>query len=212
MPRHLPRILPTAAAALAILSLTACNDDIFHHVQDLKAQYLSLDGHSAAVVVSTPDHVLDPAVANDIGQAVARRISENVKGVKMLPYSTSRAFVEANPYWTTRPPSAVQKALGVDRLIVVDVAEFRTQEEGSNGELLQGVASGYIRVLEAENSSSERFAFSQMTTSNYPPLRTRSEGVPAGIDNASQASVRFNLIQTFSRDAAGAFYDHKEAR
>lgn len=209
MPHPLPRFALASAFALAALSLASCND-VFNHTRHVKAQYLHLDGHTCAVLVSTPDHVLDPTAANDIGAAITHRIMDNVKGVKMMPYSNSQAFVDANPYWTTRPPSSVQKALGVERLIVVDVAEFKTHEEGSNGDLLQGLASGYIRVLEAENNDNDRFIFSQIATSNYPPLRLHSEGVPADFGGMSQASVRFNLIQLFSRDTAGAFYDHEE--
>ena len=189
MPSFLPRL---AVLVLAVLPLVSCNGDIFGHTVQVKAQYLNLAGHTAAVLVSTPDHVLDPDAASDIGQAVTRRIMDNVKGVTMVPYSRSQAFVEANPYWTTRPPSSVQKALGVDRLIVVDVAEFKTHEEGSNGELLQGVASGYIRVLEAENKNADNFVLNHLATSNYPPLRRSTVGLPEGFGDTSRASVRWN--------------------
>jgi len=200
---------PLLALALTGLCLPACQ---LHPTVLVKAQYVRLEGHTAAVLVATPDQVLDADAANDIGQAVARRLADNVKGVKMLPYGKSRAFMEANPYWTTRAPSAAQKALGVERLIVVDVSDFQTHEEGSRGELMQGLAGGHVRVLEAESVDADRFAFSQTASSNYPPLNKYPLGVPEGFNNAGQPDVRFNLIQVFSRDAAGLFYDHKETR
>lgn len=208
-----PAFVLTALVGLSCLAagLTACQDP-FGHTVTVKAQYLRLTGHSVAVVVSVPDHILDPDAANDIGKAVTQRIAEHVKGVNVMPYSRVQAFVEANPYWTLRPPSTVQKALGVDRLVMVDVADFRLHEEGAGNDLLQGLASGHIRVLEAEGLDPDRFAFGQAATAQYPSLLRSPLGLPEGHNNLDAATVRHHLIQIFSLYTAGTFYDHEETR
>ncbi len=139
-------------------------------------------------------------------------MADNIKGISMVPYSRVQAFVEANPYWMLKPPSSIQKTLGVQRLVWVDVKDFRLHEQGAGTDLLQGLASGQIRVLEAESTQSNNFTFFQDATSHYPPLRRSSVGMPEGHGDLTEAKVRFNLIQLFSRDTAGAFYDHEETR
>ncbi len=208
--------LVLAALALPSLALLpACQAlrwDPLGHIVQVKAQYHRMEGRSAAVVVAIPSQVLDPDAGHDIGRAITRRMAANIKGIKMVPYSRVQAFVDANPYWMIKPPSAVQKALGVDRLVWVDVQDFRTHEEGASSDLLQGLASGSIQVLEAETGENNTYAFSQSVTTQYPTMQHSSVGLPDGQNDLTEGKVRFNLIQLFSRDTAGAFYDHEETR
>lgn len=213
--KHLPRLALPALLA-ACLPLASCQWDPLGHTVSVKAQYTNLKDQTVAVLVSVPRHILDPDAARDIGTAITRRLAANEdlkeQHVKIIPQGRVQAFVDENPYWALRQPTVIQKSLGVTRLIWIDINEFRTHEEGSAGDLIQGVANGHVRVLESDNCAGDHFAHDQPTEAFYPARRTSSEGVPEGYKNTTISSARILLINNFAHLAAGVFYDHTEDR
>ena len=116
----------------------------------VQMRYAGLEGRTVAVVAS-----LDPALARrhpDLGPALAGlladRFARHVPGALVLPPEEALAWQQAHPFWESVPPSRVTAGLGVQRLVRVEVAAWRTTQAG-NAAVLEGRLDAAVQVYEA---------------------------------------------------------------
>jgi len=174
----------------------------------IEPQYRGLKNKSWAVLVSVdrmiqgeyPDLVLylSGQISDRIGKA-----NNTVGAAGYVPPDRLLAYLYEHPDWVTKPRGVLAKELGVDRLIVVEVLEYRLSDAG-NAYVWSGVATGSVGVVEADSTLKDEFVFEKPVRVTYP-------------DNSgtTQAEVTMQVINSvlasrFADRAAWLFYTHEE--
>lgn len=173
----------------------------------VEAEYLDLVDKRVAVMVSADEYTLFrfPRATDNVGQAVGNAIHGNVENtVVSIPREVAR-YQRKNPYWITARPSRLISDLGVDRLVVIDLNEYRTNEEG-NSSVWRGVIDGTVSVYEADGEDPDNATFQKPVRAEYP------EGGTFGLisADADQDKIEAATLQRFTLRSAGLFFDHEE--
>lgn len=194
----------------ALILLSGCqNNRINQEVIDVKGQYADLANRSVAVVVSMSDYTQfnHPNAKLMITEEMTRRIKTNVPGATLTSPAQIINWQRDNPYWATRPPSMLVKQLKVERLVLVEIGEYRTHEPGDK-HVLRGVISASINVVEAESADPDNFGASFTKNVMYPEPGESKVG-RVGDD---EALIEMRTQIRFCESAAGLFYDHQIVR
>lgn len=200
--------------ALASALMTGCqNFPGQPEVIDVKARYLDLQNRTVAVVVSTSDYTEfnHPNARANITNEISRRIQTGVVGARVTDPAKVLAWQEQNPYWATRPPSAIIEQLKVDRLVLVEIGEYRTHEPGDKY-ILRGVISATVNIVEAEKPDPDTFGGSYNKTVMYPRNKDTWIGKAATGGQASEQKIEAQTQLWFCEETAGLFYDHQLTR
>jgi hypothetical protein len=172
-------------------------------------KYAGLNGKSFAVVVYA-DRIIQadfPEVVGDLTVTIARRLAEQetlvgasgfVPGERILQYQYS------NPRWVVMPWRELGEQLGVDRLIILELQEFRLNDPG-NQYTWAGVASGAVRVIELDGPSPETPVFQETVTVRFPD----EEGY--GPMQMPASTIQLALSKRLVDRASWLFYEHEEA-
>ena len=175
----------------------------------ITALYTGLGGHSFAVVVSA-----DRSIQGDhpgLVDHLTRRITERLAAPGNTPTASGVITAEQvlryqsrHPDWHAKPYDVLAKELGgVDRLVLVEVSEYRLSEPGNEYEW-DGIATGSVRVVEASDGSSDVFAFDKLVSVKFPNkkgITPEQVGLPA---------VTSALALRFIDRVSWCFYDHQE--
>lgn len=176
---------------------------------DVSAQYTGLADKRVAVVVSTNDHTAFnyPKARAIITNEVSRRIMTNVPGAQVSDPKEVLVWQDENAYWATRPPSMLIRQLNVDRLVLVEVGEYRTHEPGDK-HVLRGVISATVNIVSADAVDPDNFDASFTKNVMFP---TPGESKVGRVGD-SQSMVEQVTQLRFSEEVAGLFFDHQIIR
>lgn len=172
------------------------------------AKYAGLRDKSFAVVVYA-DRIIQadfPEVVGDLTVTIARRLAEQGTAVGASGYIPGERILEyqySNPRWVVMPWRELGEQLGVDRLIIIELQEFRLNDPG-NQYTWAGVASGAVRVLELDGPAPDAPIFQEHVTVRFPD----QDGY--GPMQIPGSTVRLALSKRFVDRASWLFYDHEE--
>lgn len=210
-----------AALVLAVLgaaALPACNfvgafgaieeSRRRNSTREVKAEYAGLRGKSFAVVVSADritqaDH---PEVVARLTAVIAETLRSQAEAVGASGYVPGDTVVDwqyNNPRWVTMAMSELAKELDVQRIIYVDLSEYRLNDPG-NPYLWAGVASGNVAVTEADGPIPDEFVFQRQVKVEFPD---QGGFGPAQIP---RAAVNTELARRFATRASWLFFNHQE--
>jgi hypothetical protein len=135
----------------------------------VQAEYTGLKWKNWAVVVIADRSIqaeLPDIVPWMTGKICERLTKEQPKIIAkgMAPASRVLRYQYDHPSWVTKAHSELAKDLQVDRLIIVEIIEYRLNDPG-NQYLWNGLASGTVGVVEAESSLKDEFAFQKSVRS-----------------------------------------------
>jgi hypothetical protein len=173
----------------------------------VKAEHLGLQDATFAVLVQCDRGIQSeqPLLVEELSRRMTQRLSAatNVPRAKgFVPADDVLAFTYRNPAWHLRTPDRLAKDLGgVDRVIIVEVTEFRLHEPG-NQYLWSGRATARVSV---GNSASGEFDFDRVVSVRFPD----SEGM--GPEDIGRQEVGSVLLSRLVDRASWLFYDHEEA-
>ncbi|MEQ9461770.1 MAG: hypothetical protein RIG82_12540 [Phycisphaeraceae bacterium] len=172
--------------------------------REVDASYTGLDGRTVAVLVAADDQILyqHPAADRIIAQQVAAAFAESIPDIRLADPSTLASFKTQNPYWQSLLPSTLITGLGVDRLVIVSLYEYRLHEPG-NAHLWRGIMSADISVIEAEAEDPDNPSFSTVVSTEYPT------GSKVGVLASDSQTIELGLLKTFSTQTANLFHDHE---
>jgi len=171
---------------------------------DIKAQYLGLQGKRVAVLVAADEYILftQPKAEELISSAIATELAGNVIDVRVANPAQVLEFMRSNPYWTTMPYSELITMLEVDRLMVVDLSDYRLNEPG-NQHIWRGNISANVLVIEGDSPDPDQAAFEAQIISLFPDNRA------VGLVNADRSTVELATLQLFAVQVGHLFYDHE---
>lgn len=176
--------------------------------KSVQPEYTGLKGKNWAVVVVADRSI--QAELPDIVPWMTGKICERLtkeqptiiaKG--MAPASRVLRYQYDHPSWVTKPHSELAKDLQVDRLIVVEIIEYRLNDPG-NQYLWNGLASGTVGVIEAESSLKDEFTFQKSVRVRFP------DDENYGPNDFDRAVVATALGQRFLDRVTWLFYTHEE--
>lgn len=171
----------------------------------IPAEYGGLKDRSFAVIV-TADRVIQadhPAVIARLTTEISKRLAQNVGAAAFVPGEEVLQYTYNHPRWSTMPPGELATALGVQRLVFIELTEYRLNDPG-NQYLWQGVATGTVGVIEADSTVPDEMAFQKQVTVKFP---TKDGYGPADIP---RAGVNSELTRRFIDRASWLFYAHDE--
>ncbi|MEM1109478.1 MAG: hypothetical protein AAGH99_12400 [Planctomycetota bacterium] len=176
---------------------------------DIPAEYLDMVDKRIAVMVAADEYTMFrfPRATDRVGLSVSNAIHGNVdEAVVSIPAEIAR-YQRKNPYWITARPSRLIDELGVDRLVIIDLNEYRTHE-GRNTGVWQGVIDGTVTVHEADGEDPDNAAFQKQVRAEFP--EDSNFGMISADTEAE--SIEAATLRVFARRAGGLFFDYQEVR
>ena len=174
---------------------------------EVLAKYAGLDNKRVAILVKADMGTVyeHPTAVPNISFNLAQRLQENVPGIKMLDPRVCMNFQHQTPNWSAQPLGQVAEELDVDRLVILDLYEYRLNPPG-NRYLWEGVAAGNIGVAERDGLDSDQTVDQWNVSAQFP--------LDAGVtrEAMNMTMVQRGLLTTFVRNAAWVFYDHIEEK
>jgi hypothetical protein len=215
-PAHARRRLhPLPAAALLLLTLSSAGCEGIGYVAnaiaggdemvDVKAQYLGLQNKTTAVLVTMDDRVLLEFRHADerLCQAVSQQIKTNVPGAKVVSPADILKFQHDQPRLAAIPYGELLKQFKADRLLLVDVSEYRTHDPG-NAQQWQGVVTAGISVAAADADDPDNLVFSTQAHIEYP------KDQETGMLDSDSATIETAIRLALALQTSWLFYDHQE--
>jgi hypothetical protein len=198
-------MLASAGCAAANLAAAIGNEIERNKKIEVLAAYDGLESRTVAVLVHADASTLYqfPRLYNDLLANVALRIQSNVRGVSVLAPATVFQWQYETPAWMTLPYGQIAEELGVDRVVIIDVYEFRLNPPG-NQYMWEGVAAANIGVIERDGADPDAFADTFDVRVAFPT----EEGVTR--ENASGSAIQTGLMTKFVQKCAWLFFDHLE--
>lgn len=173
--------------------------------REIAADYLGLQGKSFAVVVAA-DRSIQAQYPSIVPQLVAR-ISERLRAetgaTGYVPPGVMLNYMNQKPRWVALTYSELAEDLGVDRLVFVDLNEFRLNEPG-NQFVWEGVASATVGVAEMESFAPDEFAYRRELRVRFP------DGKGYTSNDFGGDVVQSRLINRITDRITWLFYNHEE--
>lgn len=169
------------------------------------AAYPGLGGKSFAVLV-VADRSIDasyPGVVQLLTTKITERLHEFGGANGYVESADMMAFIYNNPRWAVRPRIELAKELGVDRLVVVELQEYRLHDPG-NQYLWDGAAIGTVGVIESDSATPENYTFEKLVSVKFPDKQG------TGPQEFGQSLVMAALDKRFTDRATWLFYEHEE--
>ncbi len=172
----------------------------------IKPKHDALAQHSFAVLVSTSRAIEGdfPDLTRQVTLRVTQALAEHAGASGVVPPDDVLAFTAKNPGWPAKNSKELSAALaGVERLVFIEITEFRLHEPGNVYEWA-GVAAGSVSVSHADSASPEIRAFDHAVRVGFPTKK----GI--GPDQISSPGVATELLRRFCERTAWLFYTHEE--
>ncbi len=174
---------------------------------EVLSEYEGLENKSVAVIVQSDMATMYeyPDLELKIAVGVAGRIQRDVPGVKVVNPTRVHTWKFRTPQWSSMSYGEIADRLDVDRLVHVDIYEYRLHPPG-NRYLWDGACGANVGVIERGGFDPDSFVDSFNVQSRFPDL----EGV--GRENASRAQIRTGLLVPFVQRTAWLFHTHLEPK
>jgi len=172
---------------------------------EVLSKYTGLENATVAVLIHA-DHAMlyeYPLIKPQMTMNISVRLQQNVSGTRILLPQHVLAWEYQTPTWSSMPMGQVCDLLDVDRVVYVDVLEFRLNPPG-NRFLWEGLVVANVSVFERHGIDPDAPIEEFSVTSRFPDVRTITR------EQMRQDEVEAGLVGRFCQKVAWLFYDHKE--
>lgn len=172
---------------------------------EVEAQYKGLEGKSFAVVVSAlrytqTDH---PALVPTMTAEVTERLRDGVGHTGHVPAESLLRYLYEHPRWVAMPRGRLAQELGVERLVWIEVLEFRLHEPG-NPYVWDGLAAASVGVIDPASIEPDEFVFERTVRVQFPDKSAISQ------DDMNADYVTQRLMQRLMDRVSWPLYKHVE--
>lgn len=166
-------------------------------------EYDGLEDKSVAVIVNTDLSTLYeyPQVARQIAAGISLNIQRAIPSARVMNPDKVIAWQFNTAQWSAMPYGDLAARLQVDRIVYVDMYEYRLHPPG-NSWIYEGVCAATIGVIERDNFDPDSFAHAMSTITTFPDLRNLTR------DEATPERVQLGLLAKFIQDTSRLFYEH----
>lgn len=166
-------------------------------------EYEGLEDKTVAVIVNTDLSTLFeyPHVARQIAAGISLSIQRGIPTARVMHPDLVIAWQFNTTQWSAMPYGDLAASLQVDRIVYVDMYEYRIHPPG-NSWLYEGVCAATIGVIERDNFDPDTFAHAMNTTTTFPDIKSLTR------DEATPERVQLGLLTRFIQDTSRLFYEH----
>lgn len=168
--------------------------------------YDGLEGQTVAVVVDASNDIYATGGEDVVGAVLVEiiaRLEANAETESIVPAADIMRVLYDEPDLLDRTYDEVAARLGVDRLIVIQLDEFRLAEPG-NQYVWSGQAAGNLLVIEADSYIEDDVRLEQYVNVTYPDRPNTT------IDDLTAQVVALELLRRFANRSSWFFYRHQE--
>ncbi len=198
-----------AGAGCAVTSLVGGMAQNFEYSKQVVVTPVGtgLENKSVAVLVELDmtTRYEHPDIEMTIATRVAQLIQRNVQGVRVVSPLVVAEWRYRTPQWSSLSYGEMTKLLNVDRIVHVDVYEYRLHPPG-NQWLWEGVCAANVGIAERDGFDPDSFADVFPVEAKFPEIEGLSR------ESASAANIQAGLLKQFTRNAAWLFYRHLEPK
>lgn len=173
----------------------------------IPAEYTGLAGRKVAILVDAPLEIQyeHPEVVAMITDVVGLNVRAYCPQALVLDTRQTLAYQYNNVYWSTMDYAQLCRDLEADRVILVDLNNYRLIEPG-NPYLWDGRAGADVNVIEAESPDPTVFAFRKSIAVRFPGM----DGVTR--EDATEQQVAQGLQIALCQAISRLFHDHVRTR
>lgn len=170
---------------------------------EVKAQYYGLEGKTVAVLIDAPYEILFeyPTLVTEMTDILNLRLASKCPGTQVLTTRDVLKYQTENVYWPSMDYSELINDLDVQRLVIIDLIEYRLHEPG-NGYIWKGASVGDVMVFEADGIDPSNPAYMERVIAKFPKV----SGI--GIETEDQATIEQGLRIDFVQRVSWLFYNH----
>ncbi len=170
---------------------------------EVLAKYQGLENQTVAILFNADMAVLyeHPTTIANMAVNLATKLQREVPGIKVLNQHITLQWMHLHPSWSTMAYSSIADELDVERIVVIDLYEFRLTPPG-NRWIWEGVAAGNVGVVEVDGLDPDAFAEEFLVKAEFPTIKGLAK------EQASRDNVELGLQTKFYQDVAFLFYDH----
>lgn len=171
----------------------------------VEAEYRGLEGQSVAVIVDAQRdiYMTSPEIVGAILTEVWARLNENAKVKSIVSPQQVQTVLYDEPDLLDRTFDEIAARLGVTRLVVIQLEEFRLSEFG-NEYVWNGNAAGNLMVIEADSYLEDDVRLERYVSVTFPDQPNVT------VDDLPAQGVALELLRRFANRASWFFYDHRE--
>jgi len=200
-----PSVLPLSGCAVGQLIGAMEESRRRNSKKPVEAEYKGIEGKSFAVLVAAPP-VLQaeyPALVSRLTFEVTLRLAREAGASGVVPAERVIDWTYNRPNWVAKPLGEVAKEMGVQRIVYIDVTEYRLNDKG-NSYLWDGVAGATVSVVEADGVLADDFAFTKALSVKFPDQGGFTQA------DISGPAVNSVLTSRLSDRIAWLFFLHEE--
>ena len=170
-------------------------------------KYEGLEHKTVAVVVNADLATLYefPGLTMTIATGISARINEHVDGTSVVDPRLVQKWQYQTPQWNALPYGDLVEQLNVDRIVFVDLYEWRLNPPG-NQWLWDGLAAANVGIIERDGIMPDLFSDEFSVISNFPKESNITR------DGAQENQIRTGLLAEFIKQTAWLFYEHLEPK
>jgi hypothetical protein len=174
---------------------------------EVYAKYDGIENKKVAVLIEADLTVLfeHPALVPAVTSGVSARIARDVPGAQVVRPDRIIAWQYSTPQWAALPMGDVAEQLGVDRIIYINIYEYRLHPPG-NSWLWEGKAAAEVHVYEADSFDPDAFVESFDVQSEFPGI------TGLGRESATEQQIEQGVLGQFIRNLAWLFHFHQEPK
>lgn len=179
----------------------------YQKLVEVLAEYGELENRTVAVVVNSDLATLyeHPQLSRQIAVGLSVRLQKYVPGIRVVNPDAVLAWQFNTTQWNAMPYGDIPIALGVERVVFVDLFEYRLHPRG-NSLMMEGVCAASIGIIERGYIDPDSFTMVMDVTTTFPKLSNMTR------DEISAQQVEFVLLSLFIRDSAWLFHSHVEPK
>ncbi len=174
---------------------------------EVPAKYDGLRNMRVAVLVGADLSLLyeHPLLIQTVATNISQAIAQHVEGAVVISPTAIQGWQYRTPQWSALPYGEIAKALNVDRLVFIDIYEYRLNPPG-NSYLWDGAAAADIGITEADSFDPDAYVETFQIAASFPDIRA------LGRESASATQIETGLLTRFMRQIAYLFYLHEEPK
>jgi len=176
---------------------------------EVPALYTDLANRECAILVDMSMGLMyeQPYLAGQLALGVGNAIHKNVEGCSVLNPEHALAWQYRTSNWSLLPYGDVAEALDVERLIIIDIYEYRLNPPGNRYEW-EGVAAANVRVVEADENSFDP----DTPAEEYNVIARFPDDQAVVAFNTPRDRIEAGLLLKFVQQVSWLFYDHIEPK
>lgn len=208
------RRLFTAATLLAVATaLSGCEAALlvggmmqnyeYQKLVEVLPQYSDLENRSIAVVVDADLATLYeyPDLVAAVTEGVAGRIQRDVPGARVVHPRAVLTWQFSTPQWNALPYGQLAEALEVERVVFIDIFEYRLNPPGNRWEW-EGVCAANVGIIERDGFAPDTFAETFTVVGRFPSLRVLTR------EEADERAIETALLAEFIKETSWLFHEH----